>query len=156
MHLSSIIGSRLVFRLALVTVAATIVVPAAGAGNGAGGQQGPDLVERYLRSHQQATPDVIERYLRSHRQVRLVDGRSPDTLDAVAAAQPILAPSDGRSADTRDAVGAPQLPVVAVAHGGFAWDDAGLGAGAGFAAALAVFVLMRRDRRVLQRGLVTA
>ena len=55
-----------------------------------------------------------------------VDGRSPDTVDAAAAAQ--LQVADGRSPDTLDAALSPQ-PVTFVQSGGFDWADAGIGAG---------------------------
>ena len=72
------------------------------------------------------------------------DGRSPDTLDAAAAAQ--LQVADGRSPDTRDASDVAQTqvadgrspdtldaatgsrPIEIVQPGGFDWGDAGIGA----------------------------
>jgi len=75
----------------------------------------------------------------------VVDGRSPDTLDAAAATARI---TDGRSPDTLDATRTPQ-PIEVVTTGGFDWSDAGIGAGfgAGVLALVAGAALVLTSRR---------
>jgi hypothetical protein len=69
---------------------------------------------------------------------------APDWIERFAAAHPYgqtagqtIVPSDGRSPDTLDATAAPQ-PVVFTRSGGFHWGDAGIGAG--FAGGLLLLV----------------
>jgi hypothetical protein len=84
------------------------------------------------------------------------DGRSPDTLEAAAAAHEVAVSIDGRSPDTRDAalVAHAFLPsAVSVSRGGFDWTDAGIGALGGFAIASVlaggVFLAQRGGRSKL-------
>ena len=73
------------------------------------------------------SPDTLNAVYAAQTQV--TDGRSPDTLDAASAAhQQLFVPTDGRSPDTLDAASSPQ-PVLSTPSSRFHWGDAGIGAG---------------------------
>jgi len=76
-----------------------------------------------------------------------LDGRSPDTRDAAAAASAqSLAPLDGRSPDTLDAAVLAHSPVVTIVRSpGFQWSDFGIGV----AAAVGLMLLAGVSLRVL-------
>ena len=77
----------------------------------------------------------------------VVDGRSPDTIDAARAAQAkLLTPVDGRSPDTIDAAVLAHSPIVTVFRSpGFQWGDFGIG----MAAALGAVLLLAFSTRTL-------
>jgi hypothetical protein len=141
----------------------------------------PDVFERYAITHpygegalEQPAPDVFERYATAHpfgQSATILDGRSPDTLDAAATAQlavvdgrspdtldaadnAALQVVDGRSPDTLDAAQAVQPVEIVQPKAGFDWSDAGIGAGLGAAMILllsvlgAMLVSHRRGHRV--------
>jgi hypothetical protein len=88
---------------------------------------------------------------------RVVDHRSPDTIDAVAHGAVTTQPVELRSPDTRDApIVVPSMPrtrVVVRETPAFDWADAGIGAAGGFAIALllggVVLLTQRGDERKL-------
>ncbi len=160
--------TRLAQVLALSAIVAAFAMPAVAAGaNGAP----PDWMERYAAAHPYGvgiepvsnpsnwfTRNDQAHFGRSDAVVHarpVTDGRSPDTLDAAAAArQAALVPADGRSADTLDAALDPQ-PMVDRVAGGFDWGDAGIGAGFGggliaLLGATGVLWLRRHPRRRMQ------
>jgi hypothetical protein len=76
----------------------------------------PDAIDRYLRNHPRPAKaddcDAVCRYLRNH-SAAVVVGPSPDTIDAARMAH----------------AGSASLPGEVVRTSGFAWRDAGIGAG---------------------------
>jgi hypothetical protein len=82
-----------------------------------------------------------------------LDGRSPDTRDAAAAASiQSLATLDGRSPDTLDAATQAHSPVVTIVRSpGFQWSDFAIGVAAAFGfmllAAVSLRVLTTRNRQ---------
>jgi hypothetical protein len=161
---------RFAQALLVATIVATAVPMIAGAGIRA--QSIPDVFERYAAAHPfgfgvangTSAPDWFERYAASHAPTVLLDGRSPDTLDAADAAQLQIVDGrspdtvdaaqaqivDGRSPDTVDAAVNPQ-PLVLGAVSGFDWGDAGVGAGLATALLSVVsgstLLLFRRHQR---------
>lgn len=132
--------TRLAQVLALAAVLAALAAPALALGNSNTGTPAPDLFERYVAAHPYGqgvvdstpAPDWFERYAASHAPTAHADERSPDTLDAAAAA-------------TR--------PVESAQPSGFDRTDAGTGVAlAGFIVAvlggsgLVMLVRRRRDR----------
>ena len=143
--------NRFTQALVLAVVVAVFAVPAVALGKPIPGTV-PDVFERYAAAHPfggvrdtRQVPDVVERYAAAHpfgqgvldTRNALVDGRSPDTLDAAAtqSASSFYTPAalkamgeryqaaatfyrtqqtalDGRSPDTRDAAGVAQLQIV--------------------------------------------
>jgi hypothetical protein len=104
------------------------------------------------------SPDTIDAALAAH-PIALVDGRSPDTRDAAQTAQVnLLTPVDGRSPDTVDAAVQAQSPVVTVIQQpGFQWGDFGIGVAAalGLTCLLAVAIrLLTAHRSRKQPGSV--
>lgn len=107
----------------------------------------PDAFERHVKSTDSTStvvldgrsPDTLDAAQTA--QLQISDGRSPDTLDAAQNAQ--LQVLDGRSPDTRDAAQTIQ-PIEIVASGSFSWSDAGIGAvtGAGMILLLAASLLL--------------
>jgi hypothetical protein len=166
MTMSSLI--RFVQALVLTAAVAALATPAVALAGSSGSKSAPDLFERYAAAHtygkgvldQHArvlidgrSPDTLDA---AHSlQTRVTDGRSPDTLDAAYDAQQrSLVPIDGRSPDTLDAGQSPQ-PVLSALASGFDWGDAGVGAG--FATAVLALLsatgalwMRRRPRHQMQ------
>ena len=104
------------------------------------------LATSAVGSDGRATDTKDHAYIRA-----LLDGRSPDTIDATkqARATPV---TDLRSPDTRDGVFAAPTntatPVTRAEVSGFDWIDAGIGATSGFAIAIlaaGALLLIRRS-----------
>jgi len=152
---------RFTQALVLAALVAVLVSPAAALGGSNTGKPAPDWFERYAAAHPYGqgildstqaltidgrSPDTLDATAAA--QLQVADGRSPDTLDAGSVSQ--LQVADGRSPDTLDAAQATQ-PIEIVQPGGFAWGDAGIGAiGAALMIALiggAMLVLARFHRR---------
>jgi hypothetical protein len=74
----------------------------------------------------------------------VLDGRSPDTVDAAIASQADrLAPVDGRSPDTVDfAVQAHNPFVVSSSQPGFQWGDFGIGGGVALGAVIILLITL--------------
>jgi len=106
--------------------------------------QGQALDERYVNLSY-GPPDGWYPYAVSltqqSRQPILIDGRSPDTVDASVANQTDLAPADGRSPDTVDfAVQAHNPFVVSSSQPGFQWGDFGIGGGVALGAVIVLLL----------------
>jgi len=177
-------SSRIRIGLAIATFTVAVAMPAAALGSTGATKAPPDWIERYAAAQVKSfsfppeNPDWIERYALAHRHpvlTTMVDGRSPDTLDAASAAQQRQQQimdgrspdtmdaatatqqgeqqiTDGRSPDTRDAAAAVQ-PIEIVTSGAFHWSDAGIGAGVGagllaLSGMLAVSISAHRRSRV--------
>jgi len=106
--------------------------------------QGQALDERYVNLSY-GPPDGWYPYAVSltqqSRQPILIDGRSPDTVDASVANQTDLAPADGRSPDTVDfAVQAHNPFIVSSSQPGFQWGDFGIGGGVALGAVIVLLL----------------
>ena len=125
---------RLITGFVLAAAVASLAVPSAFAGNSS--RYGPldPWALKYFSSDTNTTTAVI-------------DGRSPDTIDAAQTAQAnLLTPVDGRAPDTIDAASQAHIPVVTVIQApGFQWGDFGIGV----AAALGLICLVTVSVRLL-------
>lgn len=151
MYGTTSIVKRLLVGLTFGAVVAALVVPAASAGH---------------PSNRPVDGAYFDALTLSKQQNQVVDGRSPDTRDAAAAARAGYGPVDpqfvralmllkqtqasplvdGRSPDTIDAAIQAHAPVVTVVRTpGFQWDDFGIG----IAAAFGLMLLLLASARVL-------
>jgi len=118
-----------------IVIGLTIAATAASAAQG----QQPSPIQRII-AQENAKAMTLHRVPRLQ---PVLDGRSPDTIDAALrahAADNGQAGLDLRSPDTRDAAfaahAAPAPTVVVVSSSGFDWTDAGIGGAAVFAIVL--------------------
>jgi hypothetical protein len=166
--MKSINLTRIGQTFALAAVVLVALAPGVAVGKPMPYSTHPDVFERYAIAHpygegalEQPAPDVFERYAATHPYgdtVTILDGRSPDTLDAAdsaalqvvdgrspdtldAASTTALQVVDGRSPDTIDAAQAIQPIEVVQAKSSFDWSDASIGAGLGAGMILVLSVL---------------
>ena len=88
------------------------------------------------------SPDTVDASIASQTDLAPVDGRSPDTVDAAITSQADrLSPVDGRSPDTVDfAVQAHNPFVVSSSQPGFQWGDFGIGGGVALGAVIVLLL----------------